>query len=87
MASASSSKGKTRQTSAGPSAFLDGDDNRDFEYDLPYERKFRRPLSWAEDRKNVIAFLSPRGDRVPGRCKATGRPRRSYYRVTLPDDL
>ncbi|KAN0070218.1 hypothetical protein V8E54_011799 [Elaphomyces granulatus] len=33
-----------------------------------YERKFRRPLSWAEDpswaedRKNVIAFLSPRGD-------------------------
>ncbi|KAN0075125.1 hypothetical protein V8E54_007736 [Elaphomyces granulatus] len=62
-------------------AFLDGDDNRDFEYDLPYERKFRRPLSWAEDRKNVIAFLSPRGDRVPGRCKATGRPRRSCYRV------
>ena len=104
MAPASSSKGKTRQASAGPSvnytfneqanenawagkradrslfaleqqAFPDGDDNRDFEYHLEqppavlyykqddlyedYERKFRRLLSWAEERKNMITFLSP----------------------------
>jgi len=107
MAPASSSKGKTRQTSAGPSvnytfneqanesawtgkradrststleqqAFPDGDDNRDFEYDLEqppavlyyeqgdlyedYERKFRRLLLWMEEHKNVITFLSPRGE-------------------------
>lgn len=107
MAPATSSKGKTRQTSAGPSVnytfneqadestwtgkradrsistleqqvFPDGDDSRDFEYDLEqplailyyeqgdlyedYERKFRRLLSWMEEHKNVITFLSPRGE-------------------------
>lgn len=59
-------------------AFPDEDDNRDFEYNLErpravlyyeqddlhedYERKFRRLLSWVEERKETITFTSPRGE-------------------------